>query len=80
MGRYPAPTKLQEAKPKRLSSGIVNLAGFMYSSDLRKVEALLNKLGDCVAGVDGVEYLVRFEPRQSDDFDGYAISPSVRPW
>ena len=80
LGRYPAPTTLQHTKPKMLKSGMVNLAGHMYGSDMRVVEVLLNKLIDEVVGMEGAEYLVRYASQVPQDFENYSISPSVRPW
>lgn len=80
LGRYPAPTTLQHTKPKKLKSGIVNIAGHMYGSDMREVEAILNKLIDKLVGVDGAEYLVRYPNQTHQDFENYSISPNVRPW
>jgi len=51
IGRYPAPTKLHHTKPKKLRSGIVNLAGYMYGSDIREVEDLVNRLIEELKGV-----------------------------
>lgn len=80
LGRYPAPTKLDHLKPKKLKSGIVNLAGYMHGSDLREVEDLVNKLIDMLQGVQGIEHLVRFPSRAAEAFEGVSISPNVRAW
>lgn len=80
LGRYPAPTKLHHTKPKKLKSGIVNLAGYMHGSDIREVESLINRLIDKLEGVHGIEHLARFPLRTHEDFEGYSISPNIRPW
>jgi hypothetical protein len=80
LGRYPAPTMLHHTKPKKLKSGMVNLAGHMYGSDIRQVESLINKLLDKLEGVQGIEHVARFPARPPEDFEGYCISPNVRAW
>jgi hypothetical protein len=80
LGRYPAPTELKQLKPQKLRNGTVNIAGFMYGSDIREVESLINKLIDCLKGVQGIEHLSPFQPRPHEDFEGVSISPSVRAW
>ena len=80
LGRYPAPTKLQDMKPKKLKSGIVNLAGYMHGSDIREVESFINKLLDKLKEAEGIEHLARFPIRTPEDFEGYSVSPNIRPW
>ena len=80
LGRYPAPTKLRHMKPKKLKSGIVNLAGYMHGSDIREVESFINKLIDKLKGIQGVDHLVRFPLRTREDFEGNSISPNIHPW
>src|SRR2546425_8412679 len=77
LGRYPAPIKLHQTKPKKLKSGIVNLAGYMYGSDIREVESLINKLIDKLKGVQGIDHLTHFPLRTHEDFEGYSISPTI---
>lgn len=80
IGRYPAPTKLHHTKPKKLRSGIVNLAGYMHGSDIREVEDLVNRLIKELKGVQGIEHLAPFPARAQEDFEGVSISPKIRPW
>ncbi len=80
IGRYPAPTKLHLTKPKRLRSGIVNLAGYMHGSDIREVEDIVNRLVEELKVVQGIEHLAPFPPRAQEDFVGVSISPNIRPW
>lgn len=80
IGRYPAPTKLHHTKPKKLRSGIVNLAGHMHGSDIRDVEDLVNRLIEELRGVQGVECLMPFPARTQEEFEGIYISPNIRPW
>jgi hypothetical protein len=80
LGRYPTPTKLDDIKPKKLKSGKVNLAGFMYGSDIRDVENFINRLIDKLKGVEGIEHLARFPLRPDEAFEGTSISPNIRAW
>ena len=81
LGRYPAPTKLHHMKPKKLKSGIVSLAGFMYGSDIREVENFINRLIDRLKGIQGIEHLSRFPPRpHKEDFEKNFLSPNIRAW
>ena len=80
LGRYPAPTMLHHTKPKKLKSGMVNLSGFMYGSDIREVESLVNKLLYELEGVQDIQCVSRFPSRPKEEFEGYSISPNVRPW
>ena len=80
LGRYPAPTTLNHTKPKKLKSGIVNVAGFMYGSDIRNVEIFANKLLDSLVGVRGIELVARFPERLTNAFENATMSPSIRAW
>ena len=80
LGRYPAPTRLDNLKPKKLQSGLVNLAGYMHGSDIREVEGVVNKLIDLLQGIQGIEHVASFPPRPPEDFESVSISPNVRPW
>ena len=80
LGRYPAPTTLHHTKPKKLRSGTVNLVGFMYGSDIREIESLINKILNELKDVQGIEYLPDFSSRPKEEFERYTISPNVRAW
>jgi len=51
LGRYPASTKLDHMKPRKLKSGMVILAGYMHGTDIREVENFINGLIDRLKGI-----------------------------
>jgi hypothetical protein len=79
-GRYPIPTDVKAAKPKKLNSGIVNIAGSMRGSDPKETQEFTNRLISNLDGVPGREYLEMVPVPDPDPSDGIVVSPPIRAW
>ena len=79
-GRYPIPTDIEAAKPKKLRSGIITTAGSMRGSDPREAQEFTNRLISNLDGIPGREYLEMVPIPNPESFDGIVVSPPFRAW
>ena len=77
-GRYPAPTSLEEMKPRKLRSGLVSTAGLIRGSDMREVEEFLNRLNDLLAVHLGQRPYEPFPSIGPEPFEGVVVSPELK--